>query len=195
MAQYVLVHHGIKGMRWGVRRTPEQLGHKILSKKDWPKYTKAIRKLVDSLTPIQRDFIGDGYWIDKNRTEYRSVIGTSEQVKAFCDVYNLPKEHHGEGTIILAVSNTASGKGYATKLAKQMIRDYNNGKFGKELSSLIWQVDQGNPASDAVAKKVGFVYIGKEYDGDKPLNVYAYSKSSSTIGKKFIERYLKEVRL
>lgn len=25
--QAVLVHHGIKGMRWGVRRTPEQLGH------------------------------------------------------------------------------------------------------------------------------------------------------------------------
>lgn len=25
--QAILVHHGIKGMRWGVRRTPEQLGH------------------------------------------------------------------------------------------------------------------------------------------------------------------------
>lgn len=24
-----LYHHGIKGMRWGVRRTPQQLGHKI----------------------------------------------------------------------------------------------------------------------------------------------------------------------
>ena len=29
MAQnYYLMHHGIKGMKWGVRRTPEQLGHK-----------------------------------------------------------------------------------------------------------------------------------------------------------------------
>lgn len=24
----VLVHYGVKGMKWGVRRTPEQLGHK-----------------------------------------------------------------------------------------------------------------------------------------------------------------------
>ena len=23
-----LYHHGVKGMKWGVRRTPEQLGHK-----------------------------------------------------------------------------------------------------------------------------------------------------------------------
>lgn len=24
-----IYHHGIKGMKWGVRRTPEQLGHRI----------------------------------------------------------------------------------------------------------------------------------------------------------------------
>lgn len=28
-----LEHYGIKGMKWGVRRTPEQLGHKTASKK------------------------------------------------------------------------------------------------------------------------------------------------------------------
>lgn len=28
MDNYELTHHGIKGMRWGVRRTPAQLGHK-----------------------------------------------------------------------------------------------------------------------------------------------------------------------
>ena len=26
-------HHGIKGMKWGVRRTPEQLGHRTKSKR------------------------------------------------------------------------------------------------------------------------------------------------------------------
>lgn len=26
-----LEHHGIEGQKWGIRRTPEQLGHKIAS--------------------------------------------------------------------------------------------------------------------------------------------------------------------
>ena len=32
-----LTHHGIKGMKWGVRRTAAQLGHKVFKKKQKPK--------------------------------------------------------------------------------------------------------------------------------------------------------------
>lgn len=57
-------HHGVKGQKWGVRRTPEQLGH-ILQKKNarhYGKYNKAVRKIaqvqgsktVDQLTPKER---------------------------------------------------------------------------------------------------------------------------------------------
>lgn len=40
-----LYHHGIKGMKWGVRRTPEQLGHKVRNSKK--KIQGAIQKLKD----------------------------------------------------------------------------------------------------------------------------------------------------
>lgn len=33
MSEHEIYHHGIKGMKWGVRRTPAQLGHKTSSKK------------------------------------------------------------------------------------------------------------------------------------------------------------------
>ena len=35
----VLIHHGVKGMKWGVRRTPEQLGHS-------PKVAKAGKRVI-----------------------------------------------------------------------------------------------------------------------------------------------------
>lgn len=180
-----LEHFGIKGMRWGVRRFQDYPKHysgagKFIGKEiqNPSNYSKPIRNLIDSLTKKQRDYIGDGYWIDKNRTVYRNVIGDKKKVDAFLDVYNLPKEHHGEGTVVLAVSNQKSGQGYATKLAKQMVRDYNAGKFGSELSNLIWRVDQGNGASDKVAIKAGFTYEGTEEDYGETLNVYRYYKKS-----------------
>ena len=41
-----LEHHGIKGQRWGIRRTPEQLGHKVdkLKKKNAKLEQKSIDK-------------------------------------------------------------------------------------------------------------------------------------------------------
>lgn len=39
-----LYHHGIKGMRWGVRRSPEQLGHNRKSKASKSQQIKQARK-------------------------------------------------------------------------------------------------------------------------------------------------------
>lgn len=41
MENEYLVHHGVKGMKWGVRRTPEQLGHPTAKKQ----YRTAMRNL------------------------------------------------------------------------------------------------------------------------------------------------------
>lgn len=51
--QDCLVHYGVKGMKWGVRRTPEQLGHlkdtyrsKVRTASDH--YQRAIKRVNDS---------------------------------------------------------------------------------------------------------------------------------------------------
>ena len=44
MYDYELYHHGVKGMKWGVRRTKAQLGHKV--KKTLKKAGKALSKTV-----------------------------------------------------------------------------------------------------------------------------------------------------
>lgn len=45
MEKHELYHHGVKGMKWGVRRTPAQLGHKPLGKR----ISKRTKELITSL--------------------------------------------------------------------------------------------------------------------------------------------------
>ena len=52
-----LQHHGIKGMKWGIRRTPAQLGHKVSSKSK--KFTKEDGKLVGTGRKAKRQEIKD----------------------------------------------------------------------------------------------------------------------------------------
>lgn len=51
-----LEHHGIKGMKWGVRRTPEQLGHKRSSTSP---YRKTPKRLVEKGAKLKTELAKD----------------------------------------------------------------------------------------------------------------------------------------
>lgn len=49
-----LEHHGIKGMKWGVRRTPEQLGHKVASSKKKFRVRSAYERETERLRKLEK---------------------------------------------------------------------------------------------------------------------------------------------
>ena len=80
-----LYHHGIKGMKWGIRRTPEQLGHIMDRKKSEMAAKKAERdkrihdKLVTSRNPKylykHRDLLTDQELRDRlNRVQMEAQL-------------------------------------------------------------------------------------------------------------------------
>ena len=71
-----LAHHGIKGQKWGVRRTPEQLGHKTISGEKLKKKAKAAVGSV-KVSGIKAGkaagkFIKDQY--DKNKEKKKEAL-------------------------------------------------------------------------------------------------------------------------
>lgn len=59
-----LYHHGIKGMKWGIRRTPAQLGHDTSSKK---RKSGGAIDVVKSTAKKAGKAIGDRYTANKQK--------------------------------------------------------------------------------------------------------------------------------
>lgn len=55
-----LQHHGIKGMKWGVRRTPEQLGHKPSSKKKGSSVGSTLKKAGSAVVSTSKSVVNAG---------------------------------------------------------------------------------------------------------------------------------------
>lgn len=69
-----LQHHGIKGMKWGVRRTPEQLGHKNLRKAKTANFDKWGKSLETNVLYMS------GYSGSGKSTAAMSIARPNDQV-------------------------------------------------------------------------------------------------------------------
>ena len=67
-----LEHHGIKGMKWGVRRTPEQLGHRPSGKRK-KSIGSAIKKAGSAVANASRSVVDSGKKKLEEKKEKKSV--------------------------------------------------------------------------------------------------------------------------
>ena len=91
--EYYLMHHGVKGMKWGVRRTPEQLGYrpttgsKIKTKLNDPEFKRKAAKaakiaLVIGAAYAGHKIINDPRVMAAGKDAITKVVAKSGTVKA-----------------------------------------------------------------------------------------------------------------
>ena len=78
-----LYHHGIKGMKWGVRRTPEQLGH----------HKKNVETSSKSGTMKHEGFRNRAMQYTNTQAE-RSIRSLNKQITSHQDKIQNPEKHY-----------------------------------------------------------------------------------------------------
>lgn len=117
-----LKHYGILGMKWGIRRTPEQLGHKREKKEDFRR--KDPKKMTDD--ELRRNL---------NRVQME------KQYEA------LTKKKKGEGAAFVKRALTTVGMMAVTSIAVDAIKGGKNALMNK--ASFIWN-ELGNIVIDKI---------------------------------------------
>lgn len=168
---FSLEHHGVKGQKWGVRRFQNKdgsltsAGRKRYSKdnvrRQVAKTSSDVENIISSLSAKERKLLGG-----KPGTQYLSEAEYSDVAKrfikkygdtpvAFLDIYYAS---NGAGSIALATSSDARGKGYASELVQkaQNWLETPQAKEALNVSTLNWFARRENDPSIALAKKYGF---------------------------------------
>ena len=192
-----LIHHGIKGQRWGVRRFQNEDGTYTAAGKNRrnardrgfrrAKTTDDVNDIVRSLSDKQKEYFnGDpndkSDYIDKQYARYdgeniakRFLQKCNEIPVSMLDIRTKTGENHGE--IAIATRNGYQGKGYAQKNVQRAVK-WLESNGNKTIDELYWIVDSRNEASINLARKNGFVY--KEDANSNGINqqTYAYARKN-----------------
>lgn len=161
-----LEHYGVKGMKWGVRRTPEQLGHKRSSSKDISMKTwTEIQRIHNSLSKHDKRYLGN-----MMVSKYTAYAKTKNGAYITLDDYggDYRDEHPHRGKIIsIAASKNSRGTGATDSLIQRAVKDNPN-------DILIAEIDHDNIASQRLFSRNGFLLI------DKTDSIFYYALSPNS---------------
>lgn len=182
-----LMHYGIKGQKWGVRRFQNKDGSLTTEGRDRYMYGRRARRamqtkddmdrLYNTLSDADKRLLGD----DDAKKEWLSAEEGEYVVKRFIEKYGdtpiaaldiMTTTRDGHLTVAIMTDPNYRGSGYAQKLAKKG-RDWvikNADKYGVE--SLGWGAYASNKGSTHIAEKTGFKYNKRSSSDD--WSVYDY---------------------
>lgn len=92
MNDIYLEHHGILGMKWGIRRSPEQLGHRTSRKSKSSKKDRGLEGIFKKKIGREKDKKKDSKVKDKDKEKEKQKEESVEEKKAKVLASRSPKE-------------------------------------------------------------------------------------------------------
>lgn len=195
MEDRYLEHYGILGMKWGIRRTPEQLGHHKIKKgttmyRVTPNSGESLsgKKYVTYLPP-DRDFYR-GKYLHGIRNQY----GLSPDTKMYEKSYETTEELNIPSRETLKRAYAEVMKDDKTK--EQALRDYTAKMLEREEADMRFNYDNWDKIKENYIKEIAESWI-KDYDNSSvdiqfTTTVRAMTTTDPAIQQKVIDLLAKQ---